>query len=1050
MQSFHSIRILESENNKVGDLFSRLMGDLFTSLGYDGIRYNIHKTGREIDLQGSHRLEGRRFVAECKAVKNKVGGDNVNKFVGVIDAEKRKNPNTPLIGYFVSLWGFTETAIEQESEFEFKRLILLEQSDIIRELIKGNIIVSPEKAIEIAGQCTSDFSDHLKPEINCELLAVHEMGWIWAVYFEENRERTHFALIHASGEFISSELAKEVVDKDKKLKGHLHRLNYLPPKSHTTIEQARIKEAKIKYFEYLANECGEITLEGLPADQEVGSRRLRLENIFIPLRLEEEYPPNSGTSYKENVEKKELQSAGKIFSENRRLAILAAPGGGKTTLLKRLATAYAFPDRREIIDDDLPDNSLLPIFIRCRQLGDFANSSISDILRTIPKKFEREDLEKEFLYIVNASLQKGDALLLIDSLDEISNDGSRISFVKQLRNFLSVYPNIRIVVTSREAGFRIVSGSLSDCCKNYKIADFTNDDIKRLTVAWNKEVVGNKLEIISDSEKLANNICSSDRVRQLAKNPLLLTTLLLVNRWVGQLPTKRSVLYGKAIEVLLMTWNVEGHDPIDPDEAIPQLSFVAFSMMKEGVQRISSRKFRELLEIARKQMPEILGYTRINALDFIKRVELRSSLMILSGHEIEQGTLYPMYEFQHLTFQEYLTARAIVDGYYPDRKDTDTILGILQPYLENQQWKEVIPLTAVLADRRAQPLIEQLITQCKNLPTFIARKDDPSDSVSPLVLLGQCILDEVKVVPNKLQESFEWLSRRETPKEILLQIYKGKFGEEYKDVVQRLYLSSYEDLVCLSNALIITSEVEFESVSELKLNIENFEKIKILLLSGETLEKAKGALATMVAAYTFYYVLETSESKTSGDKLANIKYKLKDFGDKLSPLLYSDDIHLYLPACWAYAWLGPTRAWSPESEPNIISRLFEIWRDSKVEEVQYLAYWAISRLPLMNRDACKLLEPNIQSMDFIKKQFRSRKKNRRNEMKKLACLVMGYYWKTPWDDKEIAELIESMSYEKNRYNRYYSIREELKLLHDSLGKPYKTTPENVEEIESTI
>nr|WP_292391151.1 NACHT domain-containing protein [Methanosarcina sp. UBA5] len=1042
--------MLESENNKVGDLFSRLMGDLFSSLGYEGIRYNIHKTGREIDLQGSHRLEGRHFVAECKAVKNKVGGDNVNKFVGVIDAEKRKNPNTPLIGYFVSLWGFTESAIEQENEFEVKRLILLEENDIIRELIKGNIIVSPEKAIERAGRCASDFSDHLNPEINCELLAVHDMGWIWAVYFEEYRERTHFALIHASGESISSELAKEIIDKDKRLKGKLHLLKYLPPKFQTTREQARINEAKTKYFEYLANECGEITLEGLPADQEVGSRRLRLENIFIPLRLEEEYPPNSGTSYKENVEKKELQSAGKVFSENRRLAILAAPGGGKTTLLKRLATAYAFPDRREIIDDDLPENSLLPIFIRCRQLGDFANSSISDILRTIPKKFEREDLENEFLYIVNTSLQKGDALLLIDGLDEISNDGSRISFVKQFRNFLSVYPNIRIVVTSREAGFRVVSGSLNDYCKKYKIADFTNDDIKRLTVAWNKEVVGNKPEIILDSEKLANNICNSDRVRQLAKNPLLLTTLLLVNRWVGQLPTKRSVLYGKAIEVLLMTWNVEGHDPIDPDETIPQLSFVAFSMMKEGVQRISSRRFRELLEIARKQMPEILGYTRINALEFIKRVELRSSLMILSGHEIEQGTLYPMYEFQHLTFQEYLTARAVVDGYYPDRKDTDTILEILQPYLENQQWKEVIPLTAVLADRRAQPLIEQLITQCKNLPTFIAKKDDPSDSVSPLVLLGQCILDEVKVVPNKLQESFEWLSRRETPKEILLQIYKGKFGEEYKEVVQKVYLSSYEDLLSLSNALIITSEVEFKNTSELKLSSDNFEKINTLLEDGETLEKAKGALATMVAAFSFYYIWKRSKFETSGDKLENIKYKLKDLGDKLSLLLYSDDIHLYLPACWAYAWLGSTHAWSPESEPNIISRLFEIWRDSKVEEVQYLAYWAIARLPLMNRDAYKLLEPNIQSINFIKKQFRSRQKNRRIEMKKLACLVMGFYWKTPWDDKEIDELIESMPYEKGRHNRYYNIKEELKLLHDSLGEPSKIALKSVEEKELTL
>jgi hypothetical protein len=48
------------------------------------------------------------------------------------------------------------------------------------------------------------------------------------------------------------------------------------------------------------------------------------------------------------------------------------------------------------------------------------------------------------------------------------------------------------------------------------------------------------------------------------------------------------VLYGKAIEVLLMTWNVEGHAPLDQEEVLPQLEFVAFTMMNEGEKRISS------------------------------------------------------------------------------------------------------------------------------------------------------------------------------------------------------------------------------------------------------------------------------------------------------------------------------------------------------------------------------------------------------------------------------------------------------------------------------
>ncbi len=991
MQSFYSIRILESENNKVGDLFTRLVGDLFLALGYDQLLYDIHKAGREIDIQGTHRLENRRVMAECKAVKNKVGGEYINKFAGSLEAEKIENPDTLITGYFVSLWGFKGTAIEQEKKL--KRLILLDGDAVIRELIRGNIIIPPEKAMEIAGRCAANQSSNLKPQLKYELLA-HEMGWVWAIYFEENKKRTHFALVHAGGESIDSEVAENIIKVDREVGGKLQSLEYLPPKLKDSIDQNRIKEAKTKYLEYLSNECGEITLEGLPADQEVGSKRLNLENIFVPLYLEKENLPNLETSYKGNVEKPEREQVGKIFTEYSRLTILAAPGGGKTTLLKRLAIAYAFPDRRGIVDDNLPEKDLLPLFIRCRQLGDLANSPISDVLRSIPQRFERKDLEEEFLYFVNSSLQTGNVLLLVDGLDEISKEGLRISFIKQLRIFLSFYPNIKIVITSREAGFRIISGSLNDCCQIYRIADLSDADIKRLTLAWNKEVVGNKPGILTDSEKLADTICNSDRVRQLAKNPLLLTTLLLVNRWVGQLPTKRSVLYGKAIEVLLMTWNVEGHDSIDPDEAIPQLAFVAFSMMKDGVQRISSRRFKELLNTARKQMPEILGYARINASEFIQRVELRSSIMILSGYEIEQGTLYPMYEFQHLTFQEYLTAKAIVEGYYPDRRDSDEILNVLQPYIENQQWKEVIPLTAVLADRKAQPLIKYLVNKCRDLPEDSTLRFQLN---SAQLLLGQCISDEVKIVPELLKESFEWIARRSITPDIIYQLRKGKFGAELEEIVQSLYISSQDDLLNLGSALsgIVRFEVCFSGLEDL--NSTKVKAIIDLLSHEDPLQKAKGALIIMDLAFEF--------SMRSKKLFTEQRKCLNYLGDKLVPLLYSDDFHVYFAACWAYSWLGRSRSWTPKRHPHIISRIFELWKNSNFEEVQYAASWAISELPLIDRNSCILPEPSPELTDFIKTQFNNDKKGMLANTGKFASLIMGFYWKKPWEDKEIVGLL---------------------------------------------
>ncbi|MGH8624689.1 MAG: hypothetical protein ACREYC_05290 [Gammaproteobacteria bacterium] len=55
--------------------------DLFFALGYDDLRLDVHKSGRELDLQGEHRLEPRRVVAECKAHAAKMGGAELNKFL---------------------------------------------------------------------------------------------------------------------------------------------------------------------------------------------------------------------------------------------------------------------------------------------------------------------------------------------------------------------------------------------------------------------------------------------------------------------------------------------------------------------------------------------------------------------------------------------------------------------------------------------------------------------------------------------------------------------------------------------------------------------------------------------------------------------------------------------------------------------------------------------------------------------------------------------------------------------------------------------------------
>ncbi|MEI6758347.1 MAG: restriction endonuclease [Chlorobium sp.] len=131
MNNSISIRILEKDTNRRGDLFGRLMADLFVALGYEQPRINIHKSGRELDLSADHRLETRRAIGECKATQDTIGGAVLNKFIGVVDAEY--NDERPVTGYFISLAGFTEAAIEQEKKRKRTKIITLTGAQVIDE-----------------------------------------------------------------------------------------------------------------------------------------------------------------------------------------------------------------------------------------------------------------------------------------------------------------------------------------------------------------------------------------------------------------------------------------------------------------------------------------------------------------------------------------------------------------------------------------------------------------------------------------------------------------------------------------------------------------------------------------------------------------------------------------------------------------------------------------------------------------------------------------------------------------------------------------------------
>ena len=191
--------------------------------------------------------------------------------------------------------------------------------------------------------------------------------------------------------------------------------------------------------------------------------------------------------------------------------------------------------------------------------------------------------------------------------------------------------------------------------------------------------------------------------------------LLVVKHGAGRLPPDRASLYDRAIEVLLDTWNIKGHDPLNPKEAVPQLACVAFELLRKGKQTATGKDLLALLEQARDRLPQIRRYAKDTPDQFLKRVELRSSLLVEAGHQLDSGRVVPFYQFRHLTFQEHLAAVAAVQGHYFEYQNDDTVLSPLAPYLLADEWKEVVPMAAVLAGKKAESLMAALVEAATKL-----------------------------------------------------------------------------------------------------------------------------------------------------------------------------------------------------------------------------------------------------------------------------------------------------------------------------------------------
>jgi formylglycine-generating enzyme required for sulfatase activity len=559
-----------------------------------------------------------------------------------------------------------------------------------------------------------------------------------------------------------------------------------------------------------------IDLNNLPeGDSHLATQTLLLRSLYMPLRLAFE-PAQRESSEEAMVSKlEELRSAsrrrdaghsaarepsqmeavgapmpiGERLATSQRLVVLGDPGGGKTTMLRWLATVYLLRHKNDPAVDQIPDAQTLPtrpwipVLIRCRDLG------LADLCRAFTDvlwmHLTKTELQPEEAKIMNSvildRIAKGEILLLVDGLDEITDQRVRTLFCQQLERTAARYPEAPILVTSRIVGYREMPDRLRAGFEHGMISDLRPEDKDAFANRWVEvtESYQASAEKAKCAQELINALHSNDRIERMTGNPMLLTTLALVKRKVGKLPTRRNELYAEAVSVLL-NWNPNYYETIDKKEALPQLGYLAFEMCRRGVQSLTGDELLDLLDQFRSDYPNIRAVTNHNPQAFMELLEARSSLLMRSGDvwQLQRLQEESVWEFRHLTFQEYLAARALLEGRYKDRDKTmplaqqvaplaapiatqmrkdrklnldqlgqgATVEGLLGAATVPDSWREALRL--LVSDCRDDEVDDVLLSILHPGPAEDAAKSERPRAV----LAAQCLAEEPNVSENTARQ----------------------------------------------------------------------------------------------------------------------------------------------------------------------------------------------------------------------------------------------------------------------------------------------------------
>ena len=440
---------------------------------------------------------------------------------------------------------------------------------------------------------------------------------------------------------------------------------------------------------------------------------LDLNQVFVPLTLLQHNSSPSGD--------RDQHTTREVLTNHnqRRLIILGAPGSGKTTMLKSLATGVSRRQWAEFSD-------YFPIFISLRSYSQ--HSTDYSLFDWMAKKLLPSHGLLNSVKLLRRFLNEGKVLLLLDGLDEVNSEelSRTVSQIVDCLRDSDLKRSCRVIVTCREQNYNLLEDPgvfLRAGFAEYRLSDMRDSEVEAMVL--NRTEDFRKRE--KSTQEFLTKIFTNSQIQHLHRNPLLLTISmgLYLNRLEDTVPHDLAAFYQESIEHLLRrhdfrdSRDVTKRNRFDPIDKADLLKKFALNRLIESTSQ--NEDFEDFSITSMVETAEALARDRLNiqksdAEELVKEIH-RNAGLIKDVGDREHFT------YAHRSIHEFCAAQHLSslgqEGFQ-----------ILCRYLNLPNWRQIITFYSSLENQH----VEELITVLLNYSS----QGSISQSISMLTLAGDC------------------------------------------------------------------------------------------------------------------------------------------------------------------------------------------------------------------------------------------------------------------------------------------------------------------------